>query len=452
MDAPAPRRGLLDRALAPFADVRAGEGAGALVMALNVFLVLTAYYLIKTAREPLILAGGGAEVKSFAAAGQTLLLLGLVPAYAAFASRVKRAWLISGVMLFFVSNLVVFWLLARAATPGLGVAFFLWVGIFNMMVVAQFWSFANETYTPEQGKRLFAVVAFGQTLGAVGGAWLAGRLIGVLGVRALLLVAAAMLLGSIGLTLWSRRIARREPEAPPGVIRAAPAERPLARVGAFRLVLSSRYLLAIGLLMTAVNFVNTNGEYLLGRAVTDEATRLYPGVAAEARRGAFIGGFYADFFLWVNVLTALLQAFVVSRVLKWFGVRAALFVMPVLAFGGYALLAAAPVLALVRGAKVLENATDYSIQNTTRQALFLPTSPEAKYSAKQAIDSLFVRAGDLLSTGVVFLGTAFALQTRHFAMVNLVLVALWLVAALAVALEHRRVSDAAEAVAARPGG
>src|SRR5262245_14869257 len=118
-------RGVLDRVLSPFADVHSGEGAGVLILALNAFLLLTAYYLIKPVREALILTGGGAEVKSYSSAGQALLLLFLIPAYGRFASRVSRVGLITWVTLFFISNLFLFYGLGRASTPFLGVAFFL---------------------------------------------------------------------------------------------------------------------------------------------------------------------------------------------------------------------------------------------------------------------------------------------------------------------------------------
>src|SRR3974390_3781118 len=94
--------------MAYLVDVRAGEGVGALLFALNLFLLLSAYYMLKTAREALILTQGGAEVKSYSAAGQALLLLAIVPLYGAFASRVGRLRLIAGVMLFFASNLAIF--------------------------------------------------------------------------------------------------------------------------------------------------------------------------------------------------------------------------------------------------------------------------------------------------------------------------------------------------------
>jgi AAA family ATP:ADP antiporter len=99
---PAPNKSPLDRTLSLFTDVRAGEGATAVLMLANIFLLLVGYSIIKTVREPLILLGGGAEVRSYAAAGQALVLMGFVPLYGWFASRVDRAKLLTGVTLFFI--------------------------------------------------------------------------------------------------------------------------------------------------------------------------------------------------------------------------------------------------------------------------------------------------------------------------------------------------------------
>src|SRR5205085_7922391 len=98
----------LDRTLSLFADVRAGEGTTALLMLANIFLLLVCYAVIKTVREPLILLGGGAEVRSYAAAGQALLLMGAVPFYSWFATRVDRAKLPIGVTLFFIAGIELF--------------------------------------------------------------------------------------------------------------------------------------------------------------------------------------------------------------------------------------------------------------------------------------------------------------------------------------------------------
>jgi AAA family ATP:ADP antiporter len=191
--------------------------------------------------------------------------------------------------------------------------------------------------------------------------------------------------------------------------------------------------------------VNTNGEFILGKTLTNIADKMVAagqtgGVAPDEFKESFIGSFYAGFFTWVNGVTAIVQLFLVSRIFKWFGVRAALFFMPIIALGGYALLAVYPVLRIIRAVKIAENSTDYSIQNTARQALFLPTSPDAKYKAKAAIDTFFVRAGDVCSAGLVFLGTALTWSAQAFAVVNVVLVMAWIVIAVLISSEHRKLS------------
>src|SRR5580765_2137785 len=172
----AARKSALDRALSLFADVRAGEGLTAVLMLVNIFLLLICYSVIKTVREPLILLGGGAEVRSYAAAGQALLLMGFVPLYSSFASRVGRVKLLVGVTVFFITCIELFASAVAAHVPFVGVAFFIWVGIFNVSLVAQFWSFANDLYKKEAGDRLFPIIAMGMTAGAPLGSLVAGRL------------------------------------------------------------------------------------------------------------------------------------------------------------------------------------------------------------------------------------------------------------------------------------
>ena len=183
------RKGWLDRLFSLMSDVRAGEAVGALLLAVNVFAVLGFYYVLKTVREALILSEGGAEVKSYAAAGQALILLAFVPAYGALASRVNRVALITSVTLFFASHLVIFYLLGAAGVK-IGVAFFLWMGVFAVVMPAQFWAFANDVYDPERGKRLFPIVGVGSALGAWAGATLASSLFARLGPYPLLLLSA----------------------------------------------------------------------------------------------------------------------------------------------------------------------------------------------------------------------------------------------------------------------
>ncbi len=482
------QRNTAERFLNIFTEVRPGEGLRAVLLSLNIFMILTSYYIIKPVREALILAAGteeisGAVLKSLAAAGQVLLLSLAVPFYGWLASRFPRRKLINVVTFFFTACLILFYILAISRVP-LGVVFFLWVGIFNLMIPAQFWAFANDLYTPDDGKRIFVLVAFGAAAGAVVGGIIANTLIEIVGLYQLLLLAGAILSLSLIITNYVDSRQKKETSAEQQKLRTQ-SEKPLKKDGAFRLVFRKKYLLMIAFLMLMLNWVNTNGEYILGRTVEKSARDsaasaevkqaaeefalreyreemreqggeepLMPEEPTDEKRIAtlreiyfqqyieeYIGNFYAGFFTAVNLLGLFFQLFIVSRILKYLGIRIAIMVLPIIALAGYSFIAFIPVLAIIRWAKISENATDYSLQNTVRQVLFLPTSREEKYKAKQAIDTFFWRAGDLLSTAVVTVGaTVLMLQVNHFALVNLFLVIVWLILAYFIGKENVRLT------------
>jgi AAA family ATP:ADP antiporter len=205
-------------------------------------------------------------------------------------------------------------------------------------------------------------------------------------------------------------------------------------------VLSDRYLFLIAMMMLIYNLVNTNGEYILGKTVVGLYAAQHGAASGGLDEKKVIGEFYGNFFTWVNIVSALVQAFVVSRVIKAFGVRGGLLVLPVVALCGYASMAMVPLLPLIRGVKLAENSLDYSLQNTSRNALYLPTSAEAKYKAKQANDTFFVRFGDVASAGVVLAGTTLGFAPRQFALVNVVLVGVWLILAVVIGRTFQRLA------------
>ena len=212
--------------------------------------------------------------------------------------------------------------------------------------------------------------------------------------------------------------------------------------GAFGLVFGTPYLLMIGLMLMCLNWVNTTGEYILGSVVEDSArAAVAAGTAGGLTVEEYIGEFYSRFFGVVNVAGVLIQLFLVSRIIKYLGVRVGVMLLPCLAFGAYNILAFFPVLSVIRWAKTAENATDYSLNNTVRHILFLPCTREQKYSGKQVIDSFFHRIGDVLSAVLVFVGTTyFALGGGGFAVVNIAIVAGWLVLACSVGREYTRLT------------
>jgi AAA family ATP:ADP antiporter len=437
------KRSVLDRLLGVFAEVHAGEGPTAVLLTLNVFLLLTCYYLLKTAREPLILASG-AEVKSYSSAGQALLLIPGTYLYGRIAERVGRMRLIATVTLFFACNLVLFFAAGKAHVPHLGIAFFLWVGVFNMMIVAQFWSFAADIYGPDQGKRLFAILGIGSTVGAVVGSAIARALFKSIGAYGLMLAAAGFLLIALSVTAVVNAREKRT-----GARKGAPQEeKPLGKGGGFAMLLRDRYLLLVGALSFVLNWTNTSGEYILDRTLLETAKlRLPHGVDAATWTDQFIGEYKADYFLWVNAASVLMQLFVVSRVIKYLGVRFALILIPLISLTGYSTLVFYPVLSIILVVKIAENTLDYSLENTARQALWLVTSREAKYKAKSVIDTFIVRAGDVLSATVTAIGAMLHFATIHFIMINVALVGCWLTVVVFLTREYKKRSTSPEMAA-----
>jgi ATP:ADP antiporter, AAA family len=429
------KKGLLDRTLALFTDVRAGEGLSALLLAANVFYLLAFYQVLKIVRDALILSESGAVAASYASAGMAAALFVFVPLYGALASRVNRVWLISSVTLFFASHLLIFYALGTAGVK-VGVAFYIWIGVFNMVAVAQFWAFANDLYTNDRGKRLFPLVGIGASLGALVGAALTAFFFEGIGPYTLMLIAAFGLIVPVALTMV---VHKREGHRAEG--KTETSEKPVGGRGGFALVFSDRYLMLIAILVLVFNLVNTLGGFMLNTLIeTEAAARIAAGNAGGSSEAEIIGALSGSVQTWVNLFALILQAFVVSRIFKYIGVRGALFILPAIALTGYTAVALLPILSVLMWTKVFENSTDYSIQNTTRHALFLPTSREAKYKAKQAIDSFFVRFGDMLQAGVVYVGVQLAFGIRGFAIVNVVLVAIWLLVVIGIRREHAKLT------------
>jgi len=424
------RKTVVERVLSVVAEVRAGEGAGVLLLSLNVFLLLAAYYFIRPVRNALILTQGGAEVRSYSAAGQAILLLAVVPIYGALASRVNRIRLISWVTIFFVMNLLLFYAFGMAGARE-GVVFYLWVGIFNVLIIAQFWAFANDLYSESHGKRLFPILMLAANLGAIAGGKIEASTIAFAGPYGMMLATAGVLLVCISISHVIHRRAVADP------VRFVPreAEEPLAKTGAWELIARDRYLMLIAVLMVLLNVVNSSGEYLLAKFVEQAAIASSSDTAAQQ---VMIAQFYGNFDSIFSTVGMLLQVFAVSRIFRYVGVRGALFILPCIALVGYSFILFLPLLAVIRWAKIAENGTDYSIQNTTRQALFLPTSREAKYKAKAAIDTFFQRGGDVLSAGIVGAATQMAIQVKWIAAVNTLLVLIWLVTVYKIGREYDR--------------
>ena len=459
-----PQLSTTERILSLFTEVKPGEGTTAVMMFSNVFLILLAYYFIKPLREGWIAVSdieglSKMEVKAYSSFVQSIILLFVVGWYARLADRWDRVTLFTRATLFCISNMVIFWFLQPnfffEQLPLSGIVYYLWVGMFGVFVVAQFWTFCADVYTDERGKRMLPFIAIGATSGAAAGSWIVDELVstGLIPTEALLLVATVPLMVSISLV---RAVNQREgnqtltanatPQGGPSRIEAVAGKASIWS-GA-RLVLFSKFLLLAAVVTLFTNWVNTNGENLLFRVIQETLAMeaQTKGLTDERSMLEFIRdgttAFYGNFYFWVNIIALLLQAFVASRLLKYGGFAAILLILPVIALTSYTVMALLPILAVVKMMKIAENATDYSLNNTSRHVLWLPVSSAMKFRGKPAIDTLYVRLGDGLAAITVMVGVhLLALSTTGFFVFNVFLVLCWLVAGVLLVREHRRASS-----------
>ena len=369
------------------------------VLLLQATALMVAYYLIRPVREALILTEGDAELRSYAVGIQAVLLMLVIPAYGILVRHVHASRVFQIVGAFFAANLVIFFLLGQAGVR-IGLPFFIWASLFGVMCVTQFWAFATDLFNVKSGQRLFGVIA----IGISGGAWIGSRLSAAgfetFGPYGLMLASAAVLVGTLFLGQWARRVVPAASQSVPVEEPAAAETKPAARwLGGFSLIGRSRYLAGIAALVVLLNWITSTGEYVLSDWLIDIAR-----VEAPDAQKLFIGRFMGNYCASITLVGFLIQLLVVSRVIMAAGVVRALIVTPVAFLAGYLLIGIVPVFALVQSVLVVQKSLDYSLLNTTRNALLLPTSRNVKYQAKTTIDTFFYRAGDLLSTLSVFVG------------------------------------------------
>jgi AAA family ATP:ADP antiporter len=427
--------------LSLFTRVQAGEGRCIAVLCLQAFSLMVAYYLIRPVREALILTEGNAELRSYAVGLQALLLIVIIPAYGLLVRRVAPGRVFQCVNTFFALNLLIFFLLGQAGWR-FGFAFFVWASIFGVMAVTQFWAFATDLFNVKSGQRLFGVIA----VGVSGGAWIGSRLASAgfetFGPYGLMLAAAAVLGGAVSLSEWARDCVpatARSPQ-PAGTPRMGADQDFGARwLGGFAVISRSHYLIGIAALVVLLNWITSTGDYVLSNWLIDVARK-----EAPQDQTAFIGRFMGDYCSMITLVGFLVQLLLVSRIIHMAGLARALMVTPMAFLAGYLLIGVVPVFALLQSVLVVQKSLDYSLLNTTRSALLLPTSREEKYQAKTAIDTLFYRLGDLLSTLSVFVGLRLVADARmQFVWLILVLSATMTLVAWLIGREYARRSCAA---------
>ena len=340
------------------------------------FLVLSSYYVLRPLRDTFGVALGKEQVQRLFTLTFFVMLL-LAPLFAWLCTRLSRARLLPLVYAFFALNLLLF---SVELSPR---AFYVWVSVFNLFVVSVFWSFMADLFSTEQSSRLYGAIAAGGSCGALAGPLLVRQFAGVLENDGLLLLAAALLLLAVPCIVMLGRWSRAYPR-----IGDPPAEQPIGGsiLAGARAALGSRFLLAICVYLFCYTVLST-ALYLqqldiVPRVIPDrtEQTRLFAGI---------------DFT--VNALTLLVQLFAFARLTRWLGPAWMLALMPLVSLAGFAWLGAAPTLAALVVFGVTRRVGEFAISKPAREALFTAVPREDRYKAKNFIDTVVYRGGDLFS-------------------------------------------------------
>ena len=396
-----------------WAEIKHVDSRTTVLFAIRLFLILLAYYLMKPVREELILDGGSAQIRSLALAGQAALLLFLAPLYSHIIKHLHGDKLFLIITLFLAANIGVFYFLGSAGV-NIGVAFFIWLGIFSVVQVSQFWTMVSDYHCVDQGKKLTSYIAIGGSLGAMIGAMIAKSLYHELGAYGLMVVAIVMLVVAV-LIPDSRGGFRQDHHDHAG------DEAIKHLLGGLKRVLDVPYLRWIAVSVVLLNLINSTGEFVLADFVTAE------------KSGVEIGEFYSTFYLYVNIATLILQAFMVRPLFRVIGVGGALISLAAINLFMYLSVLAFPVLAWFAIVKVADNSIDYSVANTTKQVLFLPLDRFTRYEGMLAINTFFTRFGDLMQGGLIFVViSVLSMSTMVLVGVNIALCLLWLLATMKV--------------------
>lgn len=376
--------------------VQAGELRPLLLATAYGFCILFAFYLLRPVRDEIGAADRGNLQLLWTAVFFVMLLA--VPLYSLAVARLSRAVFVPLANRFFALNLVAFYaalvLLPEAARTWIDRAFYVWLSVFALFVVAVFWGLVVDLFRDEQGKRLFGFIAVGASLGGIVGSTTTAALATQVPVFLLLLLAVLPL----EVACWLARALDRQAEAMPATLQREPA----APIGGSAwsgivMVFRSPQLRDIALWILLMTFASTVlyfvQSHLVGEAISDRA----------ARRA-----FLARIDLAVNVLTIVVQTLLTARILRWIGVGATLALLPAVAALGFVALGAAPtalVLSALLVVRVLYDSSRHALAKPAREVLFTGLEREQRYKSKAFIDAAVYRGGDLLS-GWIYAGLA----------------------------------------------
>lgn len=394
-----------------------GESPPLIWAFLYFFCLLSGYYVLRPVREAM---GASADVQQvfppamiafFARHGVAvgeltlqilftctfLIMLVLQPVYGALVSRFPRRVFLPVVYGFFIATLLIFYVVFDSGLPGRGMAFFLWITVFNLFAVAVFWSFMADVFSNAEARKYYGYIGAAGTVGAFLGPFLTRSLVGSVGIANLMLVSAAFLsvcvVCLLRLRLWA---VQRERER-----KLASGEVPMGGevLAGLKLIVREpllRWLAVMVVFGVGVGTLLYNEQAaIVRRAFTDPA-------AATA--------YYATLDLAVNALTLIVQLTLTRLLMSRFGIAPALLIPGFAIIVGFSLLAASPLPMMVAVVQVVTRASEFSLAKPARETIYTRVGREWRYKAGAAIDTVVYRGGDLSFVWLHKLLSAFGSQ------------------------------------------
>jgi AAA family ATP:ADP antiporter len=292
------------------------------------------------------------------------------------------------------ASILIFYGLFQSAqgdmTRWVAASFYIWVSTFNILIISVFWTFMADIFSRTQAKRLFGFVAAGGTIGGIVGPAIATFLVKTVGNNNLMLISAGgFILTAVLVRLLSaekRRMAVAGIESQHTTLDRKLSGNPL---DGFRLLLRSPYLLLLATFLLLMTWISTIVYIQLGDLITKAFT------SREARTQA-----YATIDLLVNSAAVFIQLFGTGRIISRFGVTTGLLINPVIMVVAFLAVAFSPVLMVLGGIQLLRRVAEYAVAKPTREMLFTVVDQESKYKAKNVIDTVVYRFGDVSSAWV----------------------------------------------------
>jgi len=413
--------------------------------------VLCGYFFLRPVREALGVSRGMEDLRWLFVSSSIASLVAVL-AFGGIVNRFDRRRFLPLAYLFVIACLVVFasLLIADAWRGGglvgtdtgtgfahaVGYTYFIWLGVVNLFVNSVFWAFMVDLYDLDQGKRLFAFIGVGGTLGAIAGSTITEAVAGMTDsvyLPAGLMLAGAALFGCAiaALLALDRRAAASEHSRlgkGDGPVRAAAASRPEGRFwDGVTAVASSPYLLGVGLFILLLTISNTLLYFTQANVVLERADTF------SQRLGSF-----AQINMLTQITALLTQIFITTHLIKRLGVGWTLSLLPLILVAGFTVLALWPIFAVFAMFQALFRAAEYATTRPARETLFSVIPAAQKYQAKPVIDVFIYRIGDAVGTGLDRALAALGAGLAGVAVATVPFAAAWAVLALALGRAQRR--------------